>query len=64
MKNIGSLTISELKEKFQKAQSSLVKLKMEKATAKLKNSRAIKMKRKEIAQILTIIRQKELNENF
>jgi len=52
-------TLQELKTLFKEAREALWSLKLEKRLGKLKNPRSIFWKRKEIAQILTIIREKE-----
>ena len=53
-------TIKDLNEEIEKARKELFNLKMDKAIGKLKNLRSIFIKRKEIAVIKTIIKEKEL----
>lgn len=54
--------IQELKNLLKSAQDVLFQLKLEKAQNKLKNTRSIFWKRKEIANILTVVREKERTE--
>lgn len=55
-------TLTELKNLFDKARNELFLLKLDKVQNKLKNTRSLFLKRKEIAFILTLIREKELAE--
>ncbi|MEK7534218.1 MAG: 50S ribosomal protein L29 [Patescibacteria group bacterium] len=55
-------SLKELKNLLEKARNELFLLKLDKAQNKLKNTRSIFLKRKEIALILTLIREKELVE--
>ena len=57
---IKKLDIKALLDKAQKAKVELAGAIMDKSMNKLTHSKIIKNKRKEIAQILTILRQKEL----
>ncbi|MDO8657253.1 MAG: 50S ribosomal protein L29 [Candidatus Levybacteria bacterium] len=59
-KEISTRTIQELKGLLKEAKDLLFSLRLEKSQNKLKNTRSIFLKRKEIAQILTLIRQKEI----
>ena len=52
----------ELKNLLEKARGDLSLLNLDKVQNKLKNTRSIFLKRKEIALILTLVRQKELHE--
>lgn len=54
-------TLQELKTQLAQAKETLFLLKLDKSLGKLKNIRSIFWKRKEIAQISTIIRGKELS---
>ena len=53
-------TIGELKKLLQDSKSALFSLSLDKTQNKLKNTRSIYLKRKEIAQISTVLREKEL----
>ncbi|MDO8621427.1 MAG: 50S ribosomal protein L29 [Candidatus Levybacteria bacterium] len=53
-------TIEELKKLLQDLKSALFSLSLDKTQNKLKNTRSIYLKRKEIAQIATVLREKEL----
>ena len=55
-------SLQELKNLVTKAKNELSLLKSDKAQNKLKNTRSIFLKRKEIALMLTLIREKELYE--
>lgn len=59
-KELFAKDITELKTMLKQAKDSLSTLRLDKATNKLKNTRSIFLKRKEIAKIATIIRGKEL----
>lgn len=52
--------LQELKNLLQKVRNELFLLKLDKAQNKLKNTRSLFLKRKEIALISTLIREKEL----
>jgi len=60
LENLRTKKVEELKALIPAAEMELVKLRMEKATGKLKNVSAIGKKRKEIAVIKTLIRESEL----
>ena len=60
LKKLREKTTKELKEDVEKTQKELFSLKMDKSIGKLKNLRSISTKRKEIAVIKTIIKEKEL----
>lgn len=57
---IKGLDIKELKEKARVLKKEIANLIMEKNMKKLKNLKTISKKKKEIAQFLTLIKQKEL----
>lgn len=52
---------TELKKLLEDARNQLFLLRLDKAQSKLKNTSLIFLKRKEIALILTLIREKELS---
>jgi len=52
--------LGELKTQFAEARETLYLLRLDKSLMKLKNTRSIFEKRKDVAQILTIIKEKEL----
>lgn len=54
-------TLQELQVQLAQARGGLHILRFDKSLAKLKNTRSIFEKRKEIAQILTILKEKELS---
>lgn len=56
-------TIQELKKSLQEKKGELSLLRQELVQGKLKNTRAVFNKRKDISRILTIIQGKELLEN-
>lgn len=57
---IKKMDIKTIVEKIKKMNGELADLAVDKAMAKLTNLKALKNKRKEMAQILTILRQKQL----
>ncbi len=59
-KELQSKSLEELNKKLLEIKDLLTDLKLDKAQNKLKNTRQLFLKRKEIAQILTVIRIKEL----
>lgn len=59
-KELHTKTIQELKQLLKETRDGLFKLKLEHARKKLKNTSLISEKRKEIAKIMTIIREGEL----
>lgn len=61
LKEISTKTIEELKEILITKKEDLFNLRLEKTQNKLKNTRSIYTTRKEIARILTLIREKELS---
>lgn len=52
-------TLQELKTQLAQLREALLLLRLDKSLGKLKNTRSIFEKRKEAAQILTIIKEKE-----
>ena len=61
-KSLHLKTINELNKQVIEAKDMLVALSMDKSQNKLKNTSQLSVKRKEVAQMLTIIRLKELLE--
>jgi large subunit ribosomal protein L29 len=59
-KKLMELSIDELSKKLGEERKKLVELRMQKEAGKLKDLHAYIKKRKEIATILTIMREKEL----
>ncbi len=57
---LQKLSIPELNKLLRQSQTEWLKLKLELKTGKLKNLHQSRQKRKEIARIKTIIREKEL----
>ena len=62
-KELHLKSLEELNKEVLDAKDALVGLKLDKTQNKLKNTSQLSIKRKEIAQILTIIREKELSES-
>ena len=60
IQELGAKKIAELQSLAVKAESQLVKLKMEKGSGKLKDTTALRKKRQEIAIIKTLIRERQL----
>lgn len=61
-KELHTKTEKGLKSLLSKAQNELVKLRMDQAGRKLKDTHQVLKKRRDIARIKTIIREKELSE--
>lgn len=61
-KDLFNKTIPELKLLLKEAKDSLFGFRMEHSKKKLKNTRSIFQKRKDIAKILTVIREKEFED--
>lgn len=59
-KELREKTIPELKTALREAREEIFSLKLQKAQKKLKNVRLLFEKRKDIARIQTILREKEL----
>lgn len=57
-----SETLQELRKKLKEKKQELAKVRLEISTGKIKNKRASKNLRKDIAQLLTLIREKEIRE--
>lgn len=58
-KELPTKTIAELRTALQDARKILFDLRMATVQQKLKNTRSLFVKRKEIATILTVLREKE-----
>lgn len=58
--DLRQLNEKELKDKLQEKRNELLKLRIKKASSQLKNVREIRLQRKEVARILTILREKQL----
>jgi len=61
-KELHAKSIKELSNLIADAKNALAELKLEKIQNKIKNTSLLSVKKKEIAQILTIMRLKELAE--
>ena len=61
-KELHTKSIKELRNMVTEAKNELAGLKMDKTQNKIKNTSLFPVKRKEIAQMLTILRLKELAE--
>lgn len=59
---IKELTNKEILEKLQTEKDSLLRMKMNHAISPLENPLQIKVARKNIARLKTILRQREINE--
>ncbi len=59
---IKELTSKEILEKLQTEKDSLLRMKMNHAISPLENPLQIKVARKNIARLKTILRQREINE--
>lgn len=64
LKEVKTLDIKELKARVVKARTEVADLTMEKNMKKLKNIKEVVSKRKNLAQMLTVLRQKELLEQL
>lgn len=56
---IKELTVAELKERIEAAKADLVRVKMQHAVSPVENSNVIRNARRDIARMMTILRQKE-----
>lgn len=56
---IKELTVAEIKEKIEVAKTDLSRMKLNHAVSPIENSNVIKNTRRDIARMLTILRQKE-----
>ena len=61
---IKNLDVKELKDKAKSLKGEIGKLTMEKNMKKFKDLKMISKKRKDLAQILTVVRQKQLLEEL
>ncbi|RKD34121.1 50S ribosomal protein L29 [Thermohalobacter berrensis] len=61
-KELRELTSKELNEKLSELKSELFNLRFQLATGQLDNPMRIKMVRKDIARIKTVLRERELKE--
>jgi large subunit ribosomal protein L29 len=61
MNELKEKDLKALKDLAKKVDQEIFKLKMDKRTAKLKNVSSLGQKRRDLAKIKTIIREKELN---
>jgi ribosomal protein L29 len=61
-KELHAKSVKELTNLVTEAKDALANLKMDRTLNKLKNTSVLSIKRKEIAQMLTIIKMKELAE--
>lgn len=60
---IKELTTKEIVEKIQVEKESLVRLRLNHAVSPLDNPLKIKVARKNVARLKTVLRQRELSEN-
>lgn len=61
-KKLKEMNFEELKKKLEQERKELVELRMQKEVGKLKDLHAYIKKRKQIATILTIMREKQLQQ--
>jgi ribosomal protein L29 len=61
-KELHNKSLKELKNLVIEAKDKLAEILLDKQQNKLKNTRSIFLKRKDIAQMMTVIRAKELSE--
>lgn len=61
-KELHLKSLQELKKLVMEAKDALSDLKLDKTQNKLKNTSSLSLRRKEIAQMLTIVRGKELSD--
>ncbi len=59
-KDLRTKSMVELRTMLKNAKDAVFTAKLEKSQNKLKNTRSLFLKRKEIAQILTIMKEKEI----
>lgn len=62
LKELETKSISELNQMIKEAGLELLKLKMEKGAGKLKDTQAVNKKRRKLAWLKTILKEKELKE--
>lgn len=60
---IKELTVKEIVEKLQVEKENLVRLKLNHAVSPLDNPMKIKVSKKDIARLKTVLRERELKEN-
>jgi large subunit ribosomal protein L29 len=60
-RELRELSIPELKEKLSQLREEFLNLRFQKTIHKLENPMGIRQVRRDIARILTILREKELN---
>ncbi|PMP66661.1 MAG: 50S ribosomal protein L29 [Thermodesulfobacterium geofontis] len=60
-RELRELSIPELKEKLSQLREELFNLRFQKTIHKLENPMRIKQVKRDIARVLTILREKELN---
>jgi large subunit ribosomal protein L29 len=60
-RELRELSIPELKEKLSQLREELLNLRFQKTIHKLENPMRIRQVKRDIARILTILREKELN---
>jgi len=56
-----NMTTSELKEKLASSKSELMNLRFQHSTGQLKDPLQLQMVKKDIARVMTILRERELN---
>ncbi|MCD7969969.1 MAG: 50S ribosomal protein L29 [Alistipes sp.] len=56
---INELTVAEIKERIEASKAELVRLKLNHAVSPVENTNVIKNSRRDIARMLTVLRQKE-----
>jgi large subunit ribosomal protein L29 len=56
---IKELTVAEIKEKLDVARTDLLRLKLNHSVSPVENSNVIKNTRRDIARMLTVLRQRE-----
>lgn len=61
LQKMRSKTVAELIEELQQEKNKLTDSKMQIALGKLKNIREVKLRKRDLAQILTIIREKQIS---
>ncbi|MCL4879565.1 MAG: 50S ribosomal protein L29 [Anaerolineae bacterium] len=59
-KEIRQLTESEIKEKLDEAKEELFKLRFQKSTGQLENTARLRVVRREVARIKTVLRERQL----
>lgn len=57
---IKKMNVSEVKDRVKKVRKEIIGLVLDKNTGKLANLRGVKSKRRGVAQMLTVLRQKEI----